>query len=179
MSTATAVTIDYALAEQEIGTAWQNCQRPNLEFGEVLYKWREQFSAQGSRTGRGLAQILRKLEINEGAAYYWIYRYEVSTGERAPKEKKKPSSDALTEVRGDAPEQGTVSSTKPDPSPWTKGIKEKRQNRTKPIETEAAVLTLARRIIDAGYKVLVDAGENKSHLQAAKTLAKTKLDLAI
>jgi transposase-like protein len=89
-TTAIALTVDYTLAEQEIGTAWQNCQRPNLEFGKVCYDWREKFSAQGSRTGQGLAQILRKLEINEGTAYYWIYRYEVSIGKRAPKEKKKP-----------------------------------------------------------------------------------------
>lgn len=98
MTTATATATatystqdtDIAQATTEIGQAWNACQKPNLDFGKVLYKWRETFSAQGSRTGGGLAQILRKLEINESVAYYWIYRYEVSVGVRTAKEKKVP-----------------------------------------------------------------------------------------
>ena len=78
-------TTDIELATTEIGQAWNACQKPNLEFGKVLYKWREAFSAQGSRTGGGLAQILRKLNINEGVAYYWIEKYEISIGAKVPK----------------------------------------------------------------------------------------------
>ncbi len=90
MSTPTT-TIDYNLAVQEIGDAWQNCQKPNLEFGKTLCKWRDLFGQKhtGPQTkGTGLAQILSQLNINEGVAYYWIYKYEVSIGMRDAKPAK-------------------------------------------------------------------------------------------
>jgi hypothetical protein len=82
--------------------------------------------------------------------------------------------------------------TKPEPSPfvelaatqqetkpvWTRED-EKRKNRSEPLESEAAVLSLAHKMIDAGYETLKAAGEDVSHLHAAKTLAKTKLEMGI
>jgi hypothetical protein len=83
MATARPAIIEYdvSAAEMEISAAWcayQQTEHYGLEFGRVCCEWRDKFGAQGSRTGKGLAQILRKLDppCKEGKAYYWINEYE-------------------------------------------------------------------------------------------------------
>ena len=56
---------------------------------------------------------------------------------------------------------------------WTRAD-EKRANRSEPIRSEDAVVTLALKVIDAGYKALKDS-EDPSHLHAAVRLAKLSL----
>jgi aminopeptidase N len=73
-----------AAAEQQVTAAWaeyQQTEQRGLEFGHALYNLRKKYSAQGSRTGGGLAQFLRKLGCKEGKAYYWLHTYRVSIRE--------------------------------------------------------------------------------------------------
>lgn len=73
------IEYDTSAAEKEIAEAWQKCQKSekdNLEFGRVCCSWRDKFGSRGSRKGQGLAQILSKLGIKEGRAYYWMKEYE-------------------------------------------------------------------------------------------------------
>jgi hypothetical protein len=167
----TQTTADYNLAVQEIGAAWKNCERPNLEFGKACCKWRDLFGQKhsGPQTkGTGLAQILSQLNINEGTAYYWIYRYEVSIGTREAKEKK-PVAIPVVGTLATAP----VSSS-PVTNTWTRD-KEKRKSRSEPLESGAALRTLANKLIDAGYKTLLETGEDPSHLWSVKEYLKGKL----
>lgn len=76
------IEYDLSAAEQQIRTAWQAFQQAEklgLDFGRVCAEWRDKFKAQGKK-GQGLRQILTKLEIKPGKAYYWINEYEVSIG---------------------------------------------------------------------------------------------------
>jgi hypothetical protein len=89
----TATAIDVRQAQAEIAAAWQKYQqveKRGLEFGETVYRWREQFKARGYRKeGDGVCAILHKLGIPRRTAYWWIDRYEVSIGLNAaptPKE---------------------------------------------------------------------------------------------
>jgi hypothetical protein len=81
-------TTDIERATTEIGQAWNACQKPNLEFGKICCKWRDLFGQKksGPQTkGTGLAQILSQLSINEGTAYYWMEKYEISIGTKVPR----------------------------------------------------------------------------------------------
>ena len=71
------------IEEQAILAAYQKTERHGLESGRLCYDYRAKYGEQGSRTGGGLAQLLRKLNIKEGKAYYWVAAYEESIGERA------------------------------------------------------------------------------------------------
>jgi hypothetical protein len=76
--------------------------------------------------------------------------------------------------------QETVSPAPVAPSnrkPWTRAD-EKRKNRSEPLESEEALRTLANKLIDAGYKTLLEAGENRSHLWSAKEWLKGTAELA-
>jgi hypothetical protein len=87
-ASSTAPDILQGIEEQAILAAYQKTETHGLEFGRLCYDYREKHGAQGSRTGSGLAQILRKLGIKEGKAYYWLAAYEVSIGERVEPEEK-------------------------------------------------------------------------------------------
>ena len=80
------------LALAEIKAAWQRIEKYNLEFGKVLCEWRDRFKAQGFRKeGDGVSPILDELGIPKSSAYFWMFRYEVSTGAKTAKpEKQKP-----------------------------------------------------------------------------------------
>ena len=97
---------DTSLAEFEIRQAWekyQTVEHHGLAFGKVCYEWREKFSAQGSRTGGGLAQILRKLGIKAGKVYYWIAEYEILIGVRQPKPEPELESEPETDFESGEP----------------------------------------------------------------------------
>jgi len=171
----TAAHEKFALAEKAFARDY------GIAYGKVLFLARKKLADAGYGQ---LSNLLDNLSIPRSTAYFWINKYEISEGIRQPKEEKPycPAEVGLSEptsqeVNGVIAEYETEELA--PASPRTKGFNERRQNRTKPVETESAVLELARRIIDAGYKALLAAGENKSHLYAAKTLAKTKLDLEI
>jgi len=65
--------------ESAIIAVWNEGKRHNKEFGRLCYAYGEKYGAQGS-AGNGLAQFLRKSNINEGIAYYWINEFKASTG---------------------------------------------------------------------------------------------------
>jgi hypothetical protein len=92
--------------EQAILAAYPKTETNGLEFGRLCYDYREKHSAQGSRTGGGLAQLLRKLGIKEGKAYYWIAAYEETIGVRQPA----PDEDVIPEpATSQEPVSATVS----------------------------------------------------------------------
>jgi len=80
MSTAN-IEREEVIAERVIADAaiWGQSKRPNIEFGRLCYEYGQKHGAQGSRSGRGLAPILKKLNIKEGTAYYWIAKYRVAS----------------------------------------------------------------------------------------------------
>jgi len=90
----TTKAIDVRQAQAEIAAAWQKYQqveKRGLEFGEAVYRWREQFKSRAGckSEGEGICAILHKLGIPRRTAYWWIDRYEVSVGLKAaptPKE---------------------------------------------------------------------------------------------
>lgn len=101
MATGTAVaTVADALAEQSVADAWkayQITEHKGIAFGKACYEYRAKHGAQGV-AGQGLAQLLRKLEIKEGKAYYWIKEYEVSIGVRVRVEKIIKEAPSLSET---------------------------------------------------------------------------------
>jgi hypothetical protein len=74
-------------AEAEIGAAWKQTDKHGLHFGEVCYKWRNEFKSKGGAgsKGTGLVQVLDRLEIPRSTAYWWIERYEIAAGIRQEK----------------------------------------------------------------------------------------------
>jgi hypothetical protein len=73
--------------------AWQEYQavaveRLGLAFGRRLYELRIASSAQGNHSGKGFLQLLQQAGIPQRTAYYWIHSYELSIGERQPKDEK-------------------------------------------------------------------------------------------
>jgi hypothetical protein len=87
--TTPAGTIEYDISalEQRVTDAWaayQKAEPLGIDFGKACYELRKAYGAQGSRTGKGLAQLLRKLGIKEGKAYYWIAEYKASVGQGIP-----------------------------------------------------------------------------------------------
>jgi len=154
---AVLIELHAGAAEREISAAWrayQKTEMAGLDLGKICCEWRDKLKSKGgyNTKGKGLVQLLDELSIPRSTAYWWINRYELSIGVKTAKpEIEKP------EVT----------------SPWTPAG-EKRANRSEPLDSEDAVIDLALRIIDAGYKALkgtVDA----SHLHAAVTLARTSL----
>jgi hypothetical protein len=84
MSTATALApATPTPEEQAILAAYQKTKRHGLEFGRLCYDYGQKYGAQGS-ANNGLAQFLRKSNINEGTAYYWIAKHKASIGEGIP-----------------------------------------------------------------------------------------------
>jgi hypothetical protein len=83
-----AIIESAASAEQEIAAAWQEYQQTEkhgLNFGRVCYECQKKFGAKGKRVkGQGVSAILRKLNIPERTYYFWLERYKVSIGEKAP-----------------------------------------------------------------------------------------------
>jgi len=69
--------------ESAILAVWEQGKKHNLELGRLLYGYGEKYGAQGS-AGNGLAQFLRKSNINEGVAYYWVNEFKASTGKGIP-----------------------------------------------------------------------------------------------
>lgn len=70
-------------AEQNIAAAWKayrETEKYGLRFGKVCCEWRDEFGAQGSRTGGGLRPILDKVGIPKSTAYWWMEQYEISIG---------------------------------------------------------------------------------------------------
>jgi hypothetical protein len=107
---------DTSLAEFEIRQAWdkyQTVEHHGLAFGKVCYEWREKFSAQGSRTGGGLAQILRKLGIKAGKVYYWIAEYEILIGVRQPKPQPELESEPESDLESGKPNVASYVTSSP------------------------------------------------------------------
>jgi hypothetical protein len=47
-------------------------QSAGMELGRSLLRWREQYKAQGSRSGKGFNTLLDRLEIPKATAYRWM-----------------------------------------------------------------------------------------------------------
>src|SRR6266550_9075386 len=75
----------------ELRVAWQEYQtveKRGLAFGQRLYELRVKTFAQGNHSGEGFLPKLQQAGIPQRTAYYWIQSYEISIGEREPKEEK-------------------------------------------------------------------------------------------
>jgi hypothetical protein len=141
----------------EIKAAWQKIEKYNLEFGKVCCEWRDKFRARGFRKrGDGVVPILEQLGIPASTAYFWMNKYEISIGVKSARPEKQK---------------------RETPSLWTPE-NEKRANRSDPIADMKGYKPLAKRMLDAGYRALLEKkAADQSHLWAAKDWAQLKLDL--
>lgn len=146
---------DQALAE--IRAVWQRIEKYNLEFGKVCCEWRDKFRARGFRKrGDGVVPILEQLGIPISTAYFWMNKYEISTGVKPAKPEKE---------RAEAP------------SLWTPD-NEKRANRSEPIAGMKGYKILAKKMLEAGYRTLLTKkAADQSHLWAAKDWVQLRLGL--
>jgi hypothetical protein len=80
---ATIVQPSRECEESAILAVWSEGRKHNIEFGRLCYEYGQKYGAQGS-ANNGLAQFLRKSNINEGVAYYWINEFKASVGAGIP-----------------------------------------------------------------------------------------------
>ena len=80
---ATIVQPSRECEESAILAVWSEGRKHNIEFGRLCYEYGQKYGAQGS-ADNGLAQFLRKSNINEGVAYYWINEFKASVGAGVP-----------------------------------------------------------------------------------------------
>src|ERR1700687_3112175 len=83
------IEFDLATAIREISAAWDNYKTHGLAFGQVLAEWRDKFKSKGGygSQGKGLVQVLDESPIPKSTPYFWISQFEISIGEKPPKDK--------------------------------------------------------------------------------------------
>lgn len=178
-----------SIAKTAALVAWENyrikAEPLGLAFGQRLYELRKDISAQG-RDGEGLCAWLDKVKIPRSTAYYWIQRYEISIGEREPKEEKQTKNADVVQaehvttrdempyrIEPSAPNSEVTASQKP--RPWSPD-REKRKNRSTPVKDFEELRTLAVKMLIAGYEELKETGEyDNSHLYAAREWAQLSI----
>ena len=168
-----------SIAKTAALVAWENYRTKaeplGLAFGQRLYELRKDISAQG-RDGEGLCAWLDKVKIPRSTAYYWIHRHEISIGEREPKEEKQTKNADVVQAeqvtsRDKMPYQIEPSAPISEVRPWSPE-REKRKNRSTPVEDFDELRTLAIKMLIAGYKELKTTGDyDNSHLYAAREWA--------
>ena len=192
MSSATALAIieaapaaieQVSIAKTSALVAWENYRTKaeplGLAFGQRLYELRKDISAQG-RDGEGLCAWLDKVKIHRSTAYYWIHRYEISIGEREPKEEKQTKNADVVQVehvttRDEMPYRIEPSAPISEVRHWSPD-REKRKNRSTPVKDFEELRTLAVKMLIAGYKELKTTGEyDNSHLYAAREWAQLSI----
>jgi hypothetical protein len=141
--------------------------KPNREeLGKLLYEEREERCSVGGAGNReGFHQWLKDAGIPKQSAYRRIAEHEILIGERAPE-------NAYDQSIPEPVPSGTPA-VAPIAEPWTRAD-EKRKSRSEPLADINELQALARRLIDAGFKTLLEAGEDRSHLWSAKEWLKGK-----
>ena len=87
-ATAPAIEADIVTELKSAFADYQIFEKRGLAFGQRLYELRAKSSAQGNHEGKGFLPLLQQAGIPQRTAYYWIHSYEISIGEREPKEEK-------------------------------------------------------------------------------------------
>jgi protein gp37 len=88
----------------DVERAWAEykpTEEPGIALGKALYAYRETHGSKGGRSskGAGLGKLLKELSIPRRTAYFWIDRYEIENGLKAPKAKRvAPDSSETTQL---------------------------------------------------------------------------------
>jgi hypothetical protein len=106
------------------------------------------------------SKALKETDTSERTAQYW---QKLS---RVPEDTAAKYVEDVTKAGGEISSSGLLKS-----QPHT----EKRKNRSEPVDDFEQLRMLAVEMVDVGYKQLKENGENASHLHAAKTWAKGRL----
>jgi hypothetical protein len=160
----------------ELTRAWgeyQTVERKGLAFGQRLYELRAHSEVvQGGTT---FTSSLDKAGIPRRTAHYWIQNYEVSIGVREEKVVKDASVVQAEQptTSGEVPYRTEPLAPTSEPKAWTRDM-EKRKNRSKPAESEQALIRIGLRALTEGQKVL-KGKVDPSQLHAAVTLAKFRV----
>jgi hypothetical protein len=85
------VEYDISALEQNLTEAWaayQKTEKYGLEFGQACYELRNIHKSNpgASNKGKGFLPILEQNSIPTSTAYWWMERYEISIGKKAPKD---------------------------------------------------------------------------------------------
>jgi hypothetical protein len=94
-ATAPALAVDIVTELKSAFADYQIFEKRGLAFGQRLYELRAKSFAQGNHEGKGFLPLLQQAGIPQRTAYYWIHSYEISIGERQPKEEKVKHADVV------------------------------------------------------------------------------------
>jgi hypothetical protein len=193
-SAAPAAIIEYEAPQQnilsELRSAWADYQiveRRGLAFGQRLYELRAGLKHEVVQGGTTFTSSLDAAGIPRRTAHYWIQNYEISIGERAPKEEKQTKNADVVQVehvtsasqevptRDEMPYRIEPSAPISEVRHWSPD-REKRKNRSTPVKDFDELRTLAVKMLIAGYKELKTTGEyDNSHLYAAREWAQLSI----
>jgi hypothetical protein len=176
---------------QQAWTAYRTTEKHGVELGRVLFEYRETHKSKGGfgSEGKGLVQLLNELVIPRSTAYWWIDRYEISVGLKAPKETQLPpvpSTEATQSFEPEGePQSGRETNPDPEPEPesrrWNRKQERWKGRNDPPLTDDAEIERLALKIVDAGYKALMETGgggEYRTHLWRAQEEAKEAIRTA-
>jgi len=170
---------------QQAWTEYRITEKHGVELGRVLWVYRDAHKSKGGfgSEGKGLTQLLEELSIPPSTAYWWINRYEVSVGLKAPKETQLPPVPSAQDTPPCEAEGETRSECETDPEPepqperglWDRSKERYKGRNDPPLTDDTEIERLAIKIANAGYEALMAKGgdgEYRTHLFRAHEVAK-------